>query len=244
VTKLSTLSRIAVLALAAGTLAQAQDADKGLSAEFKLRTGYALGSNDDHLANRTVGFGLNFGYGLSFGRLSAEVGFQYKPGDQYLLAMSSIPSATGAPRPDPAYSVDSRKNTLSGVTLRLGIERGIADSWGWKAGLQLGGARFRQEYLGDVGDTGWSKYEDTYNGTPTKSDLGLAPFAGISYRFNQASSLEVNLINITYKRINYVHVAGAVLGTSSAPGNSTLLDYLETRTKNGLHVEVGYVFRF
>ena len=239
---LKRLGHVVAFSLLGATLASAQST-KGFDAQFKLRTGYELGTNQDGLKSRTLGFGLDFGYDPGFGRFGAEIGFQYKPGDQYRSDVSTFPVVAGMPAPDPAYSGDLRRNSLEGLTLRLSFEKTIAATpWAWRAGIQVGGAKFRQEYLGDIADTGYATYEDTYNGAITKSDTAISPFVGVSYRFDEASSVELNLVGVAYKAINYVHVAGQ--GVDASGHSITTLDYITETSRMRPHIEIGYAFRF
>ncbi len=239
---LKRLGQAMALAVLGASAAMAQS-QPGFDVQFKLRTGLELESNQDHLKSRTLGFGLDLGYDPGFGRFSLEVGFQYKPGDEYASNVATFPVVTGMPAPSPAFSGDLRRNSLEGVAVRLSFEQPFqASQWSWRAGVQLGGAKFRQEYLGDIGDVGWANYEDTYNGTPTKSVLAVSPFVGASYRFDSTSAVEFNLVGVSYTAINYVHVAGQ--GIDAYGHSITALDYLTQAKRMQPHVEVGYSFRF
>jgi hypothetical protein len=223
------------------TLAFAQG-NPGLDVQFKLRTGLALGTNDDHVKARTLGFGLQLGYEGDFGRIGAELGLQYKPGDQYRSDVSTFPVAPGMPKPDNASSGDIRRNSVEGVTLRLAYENTLSGAWGWRAGVQLGGAKYRHEYLGDIADAGFATYEDVYAGAITKSVLAVSPFVGVSYRFDKTSAMEFNLVGVSYTAINYVHVAGQ--GQDAHGYQITKLDYTTENKRIVPHIEIGYSFRF
>lgn len=239
---LKRLGHLVALLVLGSTVASAQTT-QGFDAQLKLRTGLEIGNNKDGLKARTLGFGLDFGYDPGFGRFGAEIGFQYKPGDQYRSDVSTFPVVAGQNAPDPYFSGDIRRNSLEGVAVRLSFEKGIPSTqWSWRVGVQLGGARFRHEYLGDIADTGYATYEDTYNGALTKSDIAPSPFAGVSYRFDDASAVEINLIGISYKAINYVHVAGQ--GVDAKGHSITALDYVTEQKRMRPHIEVGYSFRF
>jgi len=240
---------MALLGMGAG-MAQAQEG--GYFSEFKLRTGLALTSSvsgnsnasNDHLTKRTIGAGLTLGYQWGEQSLSVELGYQYKPGDQYLTDVTQDPRTLGLNAPNPLASVDSRRNSLSGVAFRLSYEHSLVDDWYLRGGLQIGGGRYRQEYIGDVTDTptdgtgkpiGSYTYRNTYNATPTTSTMPVSPFLGVSYRFNPGSALEVNLVSLAYHSINDVHTIEA---------NDHGSDALQENGRRQLHLEVGYVFRF
>jgi hypothetical protein len=229
---------MAVLGMGAGT-AQAQD--KGLFSEFKLRTGIAITSaassnaatGEDHLTRRTLGAGLTLGYQFGKHSVSAELGYQYKPGDQYTVDTSQHPRALGLNAPDPAYSVEGRRNSLQGVAFRFSYEQALDEEWSLRGGLQMGGSKYRHEYIGDVSDG--VTYENTYNGTPTKTSMSLSPFLGVAYRFNPSSSLELNLVSVAYTSISNVHTLQA---------NAHGADALQENNRRQVHLEIGYVFRF
>ncbi len=248
------------LALALGVgVASAQDT--GLDSRLKVRTGLELSSNPDHLANRIFGFGVDLGYTFSFGRISAELGYQYKPGNQYMNDMSSVVPVSSdvviqAPTGTESRfgSVDSRKNKLEGVTGRFAFETMpiLGSPFSAQIGVQVGGAKFTHEVLGQTYGgyasipDGSVDFLDTYYGTPKKSTLAISPFVGVSYLIDKNSSLELNLISVSYKSINYIHVAGTVPADTSISqyGNNVSLDYLTEKSRNRLHLEVAYAFHF
>lgn len=212
---------------------------------FKLRTGYGLSSKqEDNLSHRTFGLGFDFGFQTAAGRFGAELGYQYKPGNQYLLDLGTMPVAPGA-RLDRNQSVDSRKNQLGGIALRVSFERRIAGSeWSWRLGAQAGGAKYRQEYIGDVTDG--IRYEDTYNGIATASTVPISPFVGMGYDIDERQSVEMNLLSLGYSSANYVHVAGTAAGSSQNPasGGHTAQDFVVIQKRSVPHIEFGYTLRF
>jgi len=227
---------LGVLGLA-GASAAAQD--RGFDAAFKLRTGYGLSTNDDRLERRTLGFGFELGYQTTYGRWGAELGYQYKPGNQFLNDPSAMATAHNV-MVDPTQSVDSRKNQLGGIAGRFSFERRLgASDFHWRLGFQVGGAKFRQEYIGDVSNG--STYEDTYNGIATKTVASFSPMAGLRWDLDAEEGLELNVISLGYTSANYVHVAGSELDLN---GGHAGLDYIQTRARTLPHVELTYVLRF
>jgi len=230
-----------LMALVGMGASHAQAQENGFFSEFKLRTGIALttavsgdaNSGNDHLTNRTLGGGLSLGYQFGKHSVSVELGYQYKPGDQYLVDITQTPRVLGLNAPDPNASVDSRRNALSGLAVRLSYEHVLDADWSVRGGLQIGGGKYRHEYIGDVSDG--VTYENTYNGTPSKSSTPVSPFFGVGYRFNAGSSLELNLVSLAYKSIYNVHTLQA---------NDHGTDALQENNRRQLHFEVGYVFRF
>jgi len=257
---LQKLGLTAMVLLAGAGVASAQDSR--FNVDFKLRAAQELGKGNDNLDKRMIGLGLNFGYQLPYGTLNAEIGFQYKSGKQFQTDLSQMAlgpdlapaSSTTAGIYIPmnaAISTDSRKNTMDGITLRLSYSVPLpVDKLSVQAGIQLGGTKFRQEFFGDIGDTyiqhrtppladrtfNWYTYEDSYVGVNYKNELGssLSPFVGISYRLDESSSLEMNVLVQRFKSINYVHVAGA----------ANALDYTVLANRTAPHLEIGYTFRF
>jgi hypothetical protein len=241
------LGRTLALVTLGSSLLLAQE--KGIGADFKLRAGYGLSTNDN-LNSTLLGLGLNLRYGFDWGTLNAELGYSYKPGSQFLVGFDA--PAAGKSAADPANSVDSRKNSLDQVNARFSYERAIDKSWSWQAGLQVGKSRFRHEYVGEVAGVDLVdptlKYRDTYNGTPTKSVLTVSPFVGVSYQINGDSAFELNLLSLSYTAINFRHTPGAALAPGSPTGAGAHLvyvgDHLDEQKRNAIHVEIGYTFRF
>ncbi|HJV48691.1 MAG TPA: hypothetical protein VJ549_05400 [Geothrix sp.] len=247
------LTLSAAFALASVVPLSAQGVLDNLDTRFKFRVAGQADSLHDHLAGRVFGMGFEVGYSHPLGRFSAELGYLYKPGDEYRYDTWSTAAGKTV---DPRYSADARKNSLDGTTLRLGYERDPKAEWTWGAGLQFNFTRFKHQVMGTVSD-GYSSqndpydprpagavaatYLDTYNGTPTKSALGVSPYAGIHYRIDESSGLEANVLLLNYTSANYVHVAGTVADTT---GGHTAADSLDTRSRFVPHIEIAYVFRF
>jgi len=236
------LNRFAVpglLALALAPCLQAQDSP--MEVQFKLHTGLALNQPKNDTTRKLLGIGLELGYDTSFGRFSGELGYLYKPGDQHQADVSTFPVAQGAAPADPASSVDSRKNQLEGLTLRLAFARPITTGCSWQGGLQVGGSKYRQEYIADVADANWATYEDTYNGAITHTTVSVSPFAGLAFKVNQVSTLEVNLLGLSYTSANYVHVVGTIKDEN---GGHTSQDTVALKRRMVPHVELAYGIQF
>lgn len=242
---MKTLIRSLAASLAAGLMlgtplcAQETGQDLGFGAALKLRGAMAPGTPEDGLSRKMLGLGFDFSYGWSWGRVGLEVGYQYKPGNQYMVGTASMPVAPGM-TVDPSQSVDSRKNKMDGILGRLSFERGIGKTdFAWRVGAQMGGTKFRQEYIGDVTDG--KSYEDTYNGIAEKTSKAVSPLIGVSYRIDKEQALELNVLFLNYESANYVHVAGTAPGHY---GGNTSWDYVETKKRSVPHIELGYVLRF
>ena len=257
----------------------------GLDYQFKARTGYGLKAADN-LTRRVIGFGLELGYNTSIGRFGAELGYQYKPGDRYLYdVVGKTPTVNGVvvipgfisgtyqgtAIANGAVSGDFRTQRFDGALLRLSYERNINESMSLRAGVQLFGARFRQEVMGnavyrdpenpdrvsDLSDplwrvvTGGSYIIDAYGGNVSTSDIAPSPFVGLGFRVNSNVTVEANLVGLSYKVIDYVHVAGTgrVRGTAALdavhnPGNNVSQDKTEEKSTMVPHIEFAIAFRF
>lgn len=240
---------LAVLVIGA-SVASAEE--PGFGAQFKMRAGLSPKA-EDHLANYQLGFGLNFSYVSGVGTFGAELGYQYKAGQQWLESFGA--PAAGQAAVDPTQSADSRKNSLDGLALRLSYGNGTSvDGLSWQAGLQVANNRFQHTYVGNVSDAG-NTYPgggnyglQTYFGTPTKSQVSVNPFVGLTYRVSPATSFELNVISVRYTAINFTHTPGSALigGDITRPGSSLVYagDALQETKRNQIQVEFGYAFHF
>jgi len=216
---------------------QAPAQDNGLFSGLKLRTALQASGHKDQLKGYYLGFGAEVGYQSALGRFGAELGFLYKPGGFYSSDVTAIRSQTAIPV-DLARSVDMRKSQLDTLTLRLSYEKPYGEL-GLRAGLQLGRAKFREEYIGDVTGTD-SSYRDAYNGVLEKSVLAVSPFVGVSVPVMEDQFLEVQLVALSYTSATYVHVAGSAAGQ----GTHTASDSVNTATRLVPHLELAYAIRF
>jgi len=239
----------ALMLVALGMPAFAQE-QSGIDLQFRARTGYGMDSKDN-LTHRTIGMGLELGYTTSIGRFAAELGFQYKPGDQYVHDWSSAPKLDGIEL-RPELSGDNRQTSLQGLTFRATYEYNLGNASIIRGGVQVGGAKFRQDVRANVGYRNPSVYgtaniTDAYAGNFTQSELAPSPFIGFGYRIGRNSAFEVNLLGLSYKAIDYVHVAGTgttANGGTNNPGFNNSLDYFEENSRMIPHIEIAYVFRF
>jgi hypothetical protein len=227
---------LALLGAFAGAEEQRNDFYGGL----KLRGAFQSASREDRLHTLYLGFGLEGGYRLGSGRLTAELGFLYKAGRQYRDDITQMENRSEYPI-DYENSVDSRKNQLSGLTLRFGCEKNIA-GFLVKGGLQLGSLKFRQEYVGTVGDTSSPRnFVDSWTGVLDKSSISLSPFLGIVFPITDNQTIEVSLVGLNYKSANYIHVAGTVLDNT---GGHTDFDKITGSGRFVPHLEVSFGFNF
>lgn len=247
--------RWGLMACLCGSLTPLRSQDTGFSKEFKFRLGYTP-SPKDHLRGPYTGFGLNLGYGIGVGKLGLELGYIYKTGDNYIIQPdASALTATQLPM-NPAKSVEDKRNQFAGFTVRTSFSRGLAENWRWQTGLQFGGT-FKHQYVGDTQSSPWDAgtgvagWRDFYIGVPTQGGLNPTPYGGVIWRVDKDSSLELNLVLLNYKAIEYHHYAGtasaytsSASGPYSSPGATFPLDSLETKSRLVPHIEIAYVFHF
>lgn len=232
--KLNARTAAALCAAALTFALPARAEDPEIDVNLKMRAGVQMETIKDNLGVGLLGFGFEVGWNADArNRWTAEAGYLYKPGSQYLLDPTAQPVVAGK-EVKADVSVDSRKNSVQGITLRLGYERAF-EGWSFKAGLMLSKLQFRQEYLGDVADDAFS-YEDTYNGVLQKSEFQVSPFAGVKIPTFTGQSLEVTVLALGYTAADYVHVAGAPVMNS--------LDHVTTTKRVLPHLEVAYGFQF
>lgn len=220
-----------------GAVAQAED-QNGIFAGFKFRGGYQVTKMEDHLGPSYMGVGLECGYGFDWGRLTAEVGFIYKAGQQYKDDLTKMQNLIPGDPIDLEYSVDSRKNELDGITLRLAYAKSFGD-FSLMGGLQIGQLKFYQEHVADISS---GSFRETYNGVIDKGNMSISPFVGIHYPFANNYFAEFNVVGLNYKAIDYIHVAGTVPGGSGA--NLTSRDFIKESSSMLPHLELALGFRF
>ena len=254
------------LALLLAMPLRAESAEGPVDTRFNLRVGGTASTLKDHLDGRTFGMGFEVGYTQPWGRVSAEVGYIYNSGQEYLDNNASLRFAPGA-TVDNRFSADGRKNQLDGMALRFAYRSLPKEDWGWNAGLMLNFTRFKQEYLATVADGNTPQitsavkapmsatYLDTYNGTLSKSAIGFSPFVGITYTIDRNSAIQVNLLLLNYTAANYVHVAGTLPKPAGTEWNDTGLnsvylgghigqDHVDTTTRFVPRFELAYSFCF
>jgi hypothetical protein len=234
--------RCAALAiLAAGALSAADSGALPYGVECKLRYGYGL-TDPDRLSGGLMGFSAGGFLAAGAGRITAELGYQWKSGSQFLEPAG--PAQTGKLAPD--YGADSRRNSLSGITLRLGYAHPVLEDLYVQGGIQAGGARFKHEYVGEWQAT-TGGYDDTFNGTPTKASSPISPFLGVRYDVSRDMGLELNLVAQGYTAIAFHHTPGAPIASGTVDSPSHVVyqgDGLTEAKRTVMHVEIAYVFRF
>ncbi len=210
---------------------------------FKLRMGMQAGSAKDALTRRTLGFGLEAGMVRGPNRFALELGWSYKPGDQFKVDPSTIPVAPGRVL-QPGNGVDVRKNELKGLAARCSWQRDLGPM-ALQVGIQAGGSQYRQEYIGDLQGTTAADptkvvFRDTYNGVLTKGGITLSPYAGLAWSLDAISSLEISVLALRYRAVSYSHQAGYANGTN----NNVTKDSIVGANRMIPHLELTYVVRF
>jgi len=221
----------------------------GFSADAKLRYGYTP-SPKDHLYNSSWGGGIGLVYGFGTGKLGLELGYHYKGGDLYIEPIQTqIPAGMQPIEPDPGkVGGDARRNKLDGISARFSWQARLTDDWEWQVGLMLGGSKFKQEYHGDIASAHWSdspqpsnSWRDFYYGTPTKQSITPSPYGGVSWNIDTESSLEFNVLLMSYKAINYVHYTGAATYGGAHLGRVFPLDSIAQKNRLVPELEIAYV---
>jgi hypothetical protein len=247
----NSLARLCWAACVLGTLGlHAQDA--GFNTAIKLRLDTTTQSKDN-LSNNGLGVGAEFRYTLPVGTIGAELGYFYKDGDPYIQTIGDAKQGMSAV--DPANSGDSRRNQLSGLSVRFTFQRKLNETWDWQGGLMIGGTKFRHQYVGDVRSAGWGKsggtttWRDTYQGTPEEGGFKVSPFAGVNWKMDETSSLELNLLLLNYTALEYVHNPGSgtysmTSGVGNLATNNDFPDSLEKHSRLVPHLEIAYAFHF
>lgn len=217
--------------------------EPGWSSSLKLRGLLSSTSSDQGMSNNVLGngmqlgagFGLELGYAMGPGRITGELGYSVQAGDAYLATTSDMRTSGTGVVVDSANSVDSRKNKLEGLTLRLGYEAPFSASLAWRAGLQFGGNKFTHQVLGNVrGTSPAGAFSDSYVYVGSKSATTPSPYAGLTYKFDETSALEFGVMLFNYTSLNYQHVANSKNQSDTVPTKDRMVPTLE----------VAYVFRF
>jgi hypothetical protein len=248
------LPALAILAGTVPALAQARPSAGPFDFNVKFHAGATAGNlKDDLHAQNMLGLGVEGSYALtSTSAIFGEFTFSaYGGGKGYdNTKLSGLIYGTGGATqdtsvpPNPyllqiASSVDYRKNTLRGFSLRAGYRGTITGLWSWHSGLTLDGMQFRQEAHGTlqarvrVGTTG-STYTNAgslegFALTPTKTKLTPGAFAGVKLQFSENFSLETNLLSVGYGTANYQPYTY----TGVAPA-------VESQTRHGILLEVAF----
>ena len=206
----------------------AAEADSNVSLKLRGQTGF---ETTDGVRN---GFGAGINYAIKLGSTSSvniEAGYQYFAGKQYrqsVVANSAGIVTDGAN----TNSVDSRKNSLEGLSFRGSFVSKFADNFSWQIGVALGSLKSHHESIVSFSDAkgnllgNWDLALD-------KTNLSFSPYAGIRYDMDEIGALEFNVILSSYKEAT----VEPSIGTTVTPiiGDKTV-----TKPK----FEIGYVFKF
>ena len=237
-----TLARCCLVACACGALGlHAQDSQ--FTSAFKIKGLLSRPSTEDGLTNNVIGrnlelgmgFGLEGGMKIGKGMITAEVGYQFLTGDEFLAPVNNLTGSTGTTTIDATQSVQSRKNKLEGMYLRVGYEGTVHEDLTWRAGLQFGGNTFTHQVIGNtVGTDNGKPYADSYFFVGSKSTLNPSPYFALNFKINESSSIEVGLLLLEYTALNYQHVANSNNANDAIGQNNKVLP----------NIEVGYAFHF
>lgn len=247
------LTRWVWAALALGTLGlQAQET--GISTAFKLRGLLSSTAKDHGLTNGVFGHGISLGYGMGLevgwgigpGRITGEVGYSVTTGDAFLAEVAKLPIHGTGVAVTAGNSFESRKNKLDGLLLRVGYEAPLAENLTWRAGLQFGGTKFTHQVVGNINGTvgadpdavppvPGTPFHDSYWHVGTKTSMTPSPYGGVTYSFDANSSLEIGLLLLQYKALDYRHVVNSA---------TNQFDTVGEKKRSVPTLEIAYVFRF
>lgn len=245
--------------LVAGMAAPALRAEEpGVTVAFKLRGALQLTSLQDGLGSKVLGMGLEGTFPCGKGQFSCEVGYQFKTGSEYNADLGKMDLASSGTVINQDFSVNSQKNKLEGLLLRLGYGAPLSPAWAWKAGLQFGGAKFTNQAIGFItdgsidagGNLNNASYLDTYASANSKATIAVSPFASVVYHVDATSSFEVGVLLLNYKSFLYNHVAGTETTDPVEPdpnyvwGGHVSQDSYIQKNRMVPHVEFAYVFHF
>lgn len=222
------MSKALPLVLAAIACAGAGAADLDFS--MKLR-GIAGTATKDGVRNG-LGFGFNLGIPLAKdSKVNLEVGYRYLTGDGRNVL---VPNAFGyvVAQDGTGNSANFQKTNVSGYTVRGTYAAPIADKFGWQAGVQLNFLKSRMDAVSDF--RGGTSGVGSWANSPEKTGSTFSPLAGVTYNFNEAGGLELNLIMDSYKQVTSDPV---FTGTN-------VTQALGSKNVNTLKLEFGYTFRF
>jgi len=245
--RLLTWLGLTAAAVAAGSMpAWAQSAK---SSEFgglniKLHAGATAGNlKDDLHAQNLLGLGLEGVCALTptsaivgeltFSAYGAGKGYDNTKLTGTVWASNGQSSVLGVPITlAPGTSVDYRKNSLQGFSLRGGYRATFQGVWAWQAGLTLDRLQYRQEANGtlqpQLGGAAIGSLEG-FAVTPTKTGMGIGAFAGVKAQISENFSFETNLLSVGYTSIDYQPFTY----TGAAPSYTT-------RSRHGVVLEVAF----
>ena len=207
-----------------GTGLQAEDLDIGL----KLRGTMGMKSEAGVKHGLAVGLGAAIPMPVVKGaKLNVELGYRYYTGDgnrQHVAANALT---------DPQYDVNFQKLNVEGWYGRCTFGMPITESLGWHAGVEIDALKSRMDAIGDFYDVDGNQV-GSWAFNPEKKGITASPLAGITYQFNTAGALELNLMLATYKQVTVTPVFGA---TSVTP-------LVGSKNVSTLKIELGYSFRF
>ncbi len=198
-TKLSILTRVAALALLAGTASQAQDP---WSLNLKLGGGPTMGDIRPLLGDAGYAFGadIEIGYQLSkSSQFAFGLGYRFFPGD--FQNLSFIPSTIPVSNPVAVtyYETRVRKAEAMGFQLNALYRANLPmENAYWQGGVRIGFNKLRQTDTGTrltttgAGGSASITAVNAIASVDEKTVVSPGLLAGVGYRFNETYSLEVN----------------------------------------------------
>ncbi len=207
------------------------------SPDFSMKFRGYMGTEIKDGVRNGLGVGFNVGLPVfSTGKVDVELGYQYFTGK---ATRQAIPANTFGSTTD--NSVNYQKLNVGGFALRgMYSQPFLLEGLRWQAGVSVQRLKSTMDAVGDMRNAtnarvgGWTT-------SPEKSAVTVSPIAGVSYAFNEAGALELNLIMASYKQVT---LTPAFAATAQNPLDTTANPVLGSKNVNALKVELGYVFRF
>ncbi|BDU76531.1 hypothetical protein [Mesoterricola sediminis] len=251
------LTAFRALTVLAAAFAPLLAAEPDMSFDLKLKTGLKGGSARQELKdNKIFGFALGASRAYGSGRLTAELGFDILPGQNYDATPFSgaihAPAGTGLGIADPATghpyflrpneSLDLRKESAQGFSLKLGYAAPLSWNQGlsWHAGISLEAYKVSSEFTGTLRPmyvnasgtptqvaTSLGKYYEGFAFVSSGTSFAPGAFAGLRQEIGEDFAVELNLRSFGLKHQDY----RPTTYTGAAP-------VLETSTKRGFSFDV------
>ena len=206
-------------------------AAEDLSVGMKFR-GVAGVKSESGVTNG-LGLGVNLDLPLETikgSRLSFELGYTYYTGDGARVPVANAPYSE-------SNSVNYQKTNVQGFSARAAFGKTLpwVSDMGWQAGVAFAHLTSRMDAVGDY-RTGSSVKTQTgsWAMSPEAAAYTVSPFVGLTYSFNTAGALELNLILASYKQVTLTPATSATVVTP----------VIGEKNVNTLKFEFGYLFRF
>lgn len=215
------------------------------SPDFAMKFRGYMGTKAEAGVQNGLGIGLDAGFPVfATGKVDVELGYQYFTGKARSEAIPANAYGSVLDPSDSSYgtSANYQKLNVGGFAVRgMYSQPFLMEGLRWQAGLSVQRLKSRMDAVGDIREgTGGSRIGG-WALSPEKTAITVSPIAGVSYAFNEAGALELNLIYASYKQVT---LTPAFAAAPQTPADTTVTPVLGSKNVNTLKVEFGYVFRF